>query len=433
MDHHDGTLLRQDDTIARDTRAPAAQAARPEPRRARENARRPLVLHITGDYPDGLREPTTEAIKRLIDGADGCDHVIFSLKRRANPRKGYLVERPAAPGQRLFALGHFGLPLGIGLFAAFYRVAAQIRAVLEREGLRPDIVHSHRLTFDGLAGWLLSRRYRIPHFVSVRGEVESKVFRFKPAYRPLVKRIAREAARVYYVSAWFAPHLERAAGPLHDKARRLPNIIRNARAEIAPAPPRPAFVAGAQLDVWRRKGLDRLIAAFARAGDRLEGARLDIYGDGSPRARAAVEACIDRHGLEGRARLMGKVPNAEFTAALPGYLALALPARNETFGMVYAEALFAGVPILYGRETGIDGYLDGLDVGAGVDPEDIDAIAEGLVALRRDNAGYRARIAASAGALHRRFDPERVLADYTRDLAACAAAVAEDRKDRGDH
>lgn len=423
----DGTLLRQDDTIARDAHAPAAQAM---PRRARGGARRPVVLHITGDYPDGVREPTTEAIKRLIDGTDGCDHVIFSLKRLADPRKGYLVERPAAPGQRLFAFGHFGLPFGVGLSAAFRRVAARIAAVLEREGLRPDIVHSHRLTFDGLAGHRLARRYGAAHFVSVRGEVESKVFRYKPTYRPLLRRIAREAARVYYVSAWFAPHLERAAGPLGEKARMLPNIIHNTRTRITPSPPRPAFVAGAQLDVWRRKGLDRLIAAFARAGERLEGATLDIYGDGSPRARAAVEACIRRHGLEERVRLMGRVPNGEFTAALPGYLALALPARNETFGMVYAEALFAGVPILYGRETGIDGYLDGLDVGAGVDPDDIDAIAEALVALRRDNAGYRARIAAGAGDLHRRFDPARVLADYARDIADCAPA-AELRERRG--
>lgn len=384
--------------------------------------RRPLVLHITGDYPDGVREPTTQAVKRLIDGTPGCDHVIFSLKRFADPTKGYLVECNAPPGQRLFAYGHFGLPLGAGLFASFRRVAARIERVLAEEGIRPDIVHSHRMTFDGLAGWLLSKRLGIPHFLSVRGEVESKVFRFKPTYRPLLRRIAREAARVYYVSAWFAPHLERATGPLGAKAKVLPNIVHNARAHIWPKPPRPAFVIGAQLDVYRRKGVDRLIEAFARAGDALEGIALDIYGTGSARSIAAVEALIAKHRLKDRVRLMGKVPHDAFLKALPGYLALAMPARNETFGMVYTEALFSGVPILYGRETGIDGHLNGLDVGIGVDPDDIARISEALVRLVRENAGFRARIAESAPDLHARFDPAGVLALYAADIAAFAPA-----------
>ena len=30
-------------------------------------------------------------------------------------------------------------------------------AVLDAEGLAPDIVHSHRMSFDALAGWLISR------------------------------------------------------------------------------------------------------------------------------------------------------------------------------------------------------------------------------------------------------------------------------------
>lgn len=391
------------------------------PRRSwRVSTRRPVVLHITGDYPDGVREPTTEAIKRLIDGAPGCDHVIFSLKRLADPRRTYLTECDAPAGQRLFAYGHFGLPLGIGLFASFSRVAARIAKVLAEEGISPDIVHSHRLTFDGLAGWLLSRRLDIPHFVSVRGEVESKVFRFKPAYRPLIRRIVRDAAKVYYVSAWFAPHLERAVGDLSGKARALPNIIHNARAHIWPRSPRPAFIIGAQLDVYRRKGVDRLIEAFARAGRRLEGITLDIYGTGSERSLAAVKALIARHGLQKRVRLMGKVGHDEFLAALPDYLALAMPARNETFGMVYTEALFSGVPILYGRETGIDGHLDGLDVGVGVDPDDLGQISDALVALVSENTEYRARIAASAGEMYARFDPAGVLALYRADIAEFA-------------
>ena len=43
---------------------------------------------------------------------------------------------------------------------------------------------------------------------------------------------------------------------------------------------------------------------------------------------------------------------------LNGYTALVLPTLRETFGMVYIEALFAGVPILYSQDRGVDGFFD---------------------------------------------------------------------------
>ena len=386
--------------------------------------RRPLVLHITGDYPDPVRAPTTEAVKRLIDRLDDLDHVVFSLVRSADPRRGYLERCPAPANQTLFAMGHFGLPFGVGLQAAFAGVARRIEATLSAHDLRPDIVHSHRLTFDGIAGHMLSREWRVPHVVSVRGEVETKVLAWKPTYRPLVRDILRAADRVLYVSAWMAPQLLALEPSVAAKSRLLPNIVGNVRSTIEPVTAEPRFVTAANLDIWRKKGIDRLIAALAQAGPRLDGIGLDIYGGGSDDSLATVRGLIETARLGDRVRLVGKVPNAEFLAALPRYLGLALPGRNETFGMVYTEALFAGVPILFGRATGIDGFLDGLDVGVGVEPGSVGAISEGLVTLAARNAELRSSIAACAAELHRRFDPAALLARYTRDVVAL---TSEDR------
>ncbi len=380
--------------------------------------RRPLVAHITGDYPDPSRPPTTVAIKRLIDGLIDCDHIIFSLTRTADPRRTLVREFEAGPGQRLIAIHHFGLPLGAGLYGSFRGVARQIETYLKLHDLHPDLIHSHRLTFDGIAGWLISRARRIPHVVSVRGEVESKVLRFKPTYRPLLRQILQDAHRIYYVSAWFAPDIERLAGPQPAKSRPLPNIVANTRRDIAPRPPRPVIVTAANLDIHQKKGIDRLIAAFAQAASRLPGVSLEIVGGGTPEATAKVAQLIAATGLADRIRLRGALKNDAFLAELPTALGLALPSRNETFGMVYTEALFAGVPILYGRDTGIDGHLAGLDVGVAVTPGDTAAIADGLVALVARNAEMRAAIAAAGPELFRRFDPDRQIALYMADVAA---------------
>lgn len=390
---------------------------------------RPLVLHITGDYPDPSRPPTTVAVKGLIDSLTDCDHVVVSLTRTPDPSRLKLVEFPAPAGQRLFAMHHFGLPMGVGLLPAFHVVARRIERLLEAEGLRPDMVHSHRLTFDGLAGNLIARRRGIAHVVSVRGEVESKVLRHKPTYRPRIRRILAAAHRVYYVSAWFRPELERLAPGIAPKSRDLPNIVANTRAVIAPLAAGDAIVAAANLDIHEKKGLDRLIAAFAKAAPAIPEARLEIIGAGKPASIATLQALIDATALGHRITLRGPLPNATFLAELPRALALALPSRNETFGMVYTEALFAGVPILYSRATGIDGHLDGLDVGVAVPSDDIDAIARGLVDLTRDNDRYRRAIAAAAPVLFARFDRDRQVALYMSDVAA---AMAQHRPDGAD-
>ncbi len=380
--------------------------------------RRPLILHITGDYPDPTRTPTTVAIKHLIDGLTGCDHLIVSLTRTADPRRLQVRDFKLTGQQNIIAIHHFGLPFGVGLYLSFKAVARQIETLLIERNIRPDMVHSHRLTFDGIAGWLIAAQREIPHVVSVRGEVESKVLRFKPTYRPLIRRILKSAHRIYYVSAWFRPQIEQLAGPQPNKSRPLPNIVANTRPTVTPRPPNKSIVAVANLDIYQKKGIDRLIAAFAMAEARLPGIELDIIGGGSAESTARVSRLIDNTGLQHRIHLRGPLKNDEFLAELPDALALALPSRNETFGMVYTEALFAGVPILYGRGTGIDGHLSGLDVGIALNPDDVSSIAAGLIDLVSNNARYRTAIQTAGPELFRRFDPVRQIALYMADIPA---------------
>ena len=51
-----------------------------------------------------------------------------------------------------------------------------------------------------------------------------------------------------------------------------------------------------------------------------------------------------------------------------------MPSRKETFGLVYIEALSQGLPILYSKNDGIDGFYEDGYVGYGaiaLDKEDI--------------------------------------------------------------
>jgi glycosyltransferase involved in cell wall biosynthesis len=395
-------------------------------------SRPPLILHISSDYIDGLGQHAahrnwrpTRAVNNLVVAAEAFDHVVFSLRRQSSPFGLFLTDMGAAERKnvRVFAYGHLGLPLGIGLFCSFWMVARTIGRVLHEQQLRPDAVHAHRLTFDGIAGWLLSRSLDIPLFVSIRGEVEHKVFRFKPTYRPLMRRIVRRAAGIFYVSAWYARALETHTAVEAARTHLLPNLVAETSMRTKPSHAPTYFLTVLNLNIWRKKGLDRLLPAFAEALAHSPSLRLGVIGGGDRGPIAEIRNLIRQLGIEHAVNLEGGLPNTSVRERLRGAIALALPSHNETFGMVYVEALFAGTPILYSRGTGIDGFLDGLDVGVAVDPCRTSEISRGLLELSEHNVRYRGTIFASGAELVRRFGRENVLREYERVIRAGVAHV----------
>lgn len=378
---------------------------------------RTTILHLAVEYNTPQRAPTTNAVEQFVAALDDFDHVVIAYRRVPRPCAGTESEC-AAKGHRLYDFPYFGLPLGLGLHEAMREAARRTIARLDADGIRPDIVHAHKFTFEGIAGHYIARHFGVPLLVSLRGEVETKVLRRKPELRPLLRRISAQAARLYFVSAWFRDEFHAHVPGMAAKERLLPNMVRNLHPVITPAPAGDALVSVFNLDTWRRKGVRWLLDGFARARAAEPALRLDIIGGGSATSRALVEAMIAKRGLSNHVRLLGPMPNAELLATLPGYRALVLPSLNETFGMVYVEALFAGIPVMFTRGTAIDGYLDGLDVALAVPPRDPVAIAEALLDLWRDAEGYRVRIAEAAPQLFAAFDPKQALAHYRDDVAA---------------
>ncbi len=120
---------------------------------------------------------------------------------------------------------------------------------------------------------------------------------------------------------------------------------------------------------------------------------------------------------------MGTFCNSELLQMLPRYVGLALPSHNETFGMVYVEALLCGIPILYSRGIGIDGFVDWISAKAGVDPSSAESIAEGLKHLLKNQEDHRRWLKENHATIRSSFDRKSYLAAYNEfvwKLLACS-------------
>jgi len=110
---------------------------------------------------------------------------------------------------------------------------------------------------------------------------------------------------------------------------------------LNPTPGRWAVYAGR---LAPEKGVMTMLEAWRRSAPM----PLRIVGDGP--LRAAVEAFVARHGLEGRVEVLGARQPAEVMAVMREARLVVFPSEwYETFGRVAAEAFACGIPVVASR------------------------------------------------------------------------------------
>ncbi len=133
------------------------------------------ILHLSADYPDPLMAQKTRAVANLIALVPEHAHHVYSLNRigwRAGIRALDFADE-AGEGHRAVAYG--APPKGLFLKRYLDRLADWLADDLVRRGLRPDLVHAHKLSSEGLVGAVLARRLGVPLAISVQGNTDLKV------------------------------------------------------------------------------------------------------------------------------------------------------------------------------------------------------------------------------------------------------------------
>jgi len=156
-----------------------------------------------------------------------------------------------------------------------------------------------------------------------------------------------------------------------------------------PPPPREpaALIVGRMAAEERGKGHDVLLDVWPAVRERMPGAVLWIVGGGDDRAR--LEARARELGLEGAVCFLGRISDEELHQRYLRASVLVMPSRQEGFGLVYAEAMWHGLPCIGSRDDAArvvirDGET-GLLVGHGAPREIADAVVR--ILSDRDLAG----------------------------------------------
>jgi len=170
------------------------------------------------------------------------------------------------------------------------------------------------------------------------------------------------------------------------------SVIGNGLSETAFEPrshPRRNIVYLGRMEI-AQKGLDMLVTAYARIAPKI--AQDLVFGGDGP-DRGTLEQLVVDLGIIDRVHFAGWVSSVDRFDWLASADFVAMPSRNESFGLVAAEALAVQTPVVAFDIPSLRALV-GDDVGIVVPPFDIDRYALAMYELAMDPA-RRARLGAA--------------------------------------
>ncbi|MBV9892942.1 MAG: glycosyltransferase [Chloroflexi bacterium] len=265
-----------------------------------------------------------------------------------------------------------------------------------------DVVHIHAVFSHAcLAAASASRRRDVPYIVRPLGTLDpwslhQKANRKRALWQFGGKRMLKGAAAVHYTTLAEQTLAETGLGLQRGVVIPLgvdDTLFEDASGEALQLCDGAPYV----LVLGRlhpKKGLERFIDAFLEATEDsgLGRWRLAIAGDGEPAYVAGLRQSVQRHDTAAKVQFVGWLTGERKAAALREAQLLALPSHQENFGIVVAEALACGTPVLISEFVNLADEIR--RAGAGwIVPLEHSAVVDALrQALRNDDArGVRGR------------------------------------------
>lgn len=241
-----------------------------------------------------------------------------------------------------------------------------------------DLIHAHTLFSTGYSAYKLNKKHSIPYIVAVRNTDVNLFFEKIPFFRRIGIEIMKHSAGIIFLSKAYADKVlkkyldSKDANEILSKCYIIPNGIddfffQNKRAEPRRLGEKITIIHVG--DVNNNKNVLETIEAVKSLRDDLD-IRFQIVGQ-----------IIDED-------LKSKIENEDFVDYAPKtdlngvlqYLNSAdifvMPSHHETFGLVYAEAMSQGLPVIYTKGQGFDGQFEDGVVGYSVSDTDYKELAQ---------------------------------------------------------
>ncbi len=405
------------------------------------------ILHVTHNFPRAAGDPSGNFLLALAREQVALGHDVTVVA----PHAAGIAEREIVEGVRVErfrygsdsqeTLAYTGVMheqvrrswAGRWRLIAFLRAMRRMGNIVAREQ-EVDLVHVHWWFPGGLALWRSRAAAARPVLVTSHG-TDLFMLRKLPVLRPLARAVLRSAGAITTVSRALAREVAGLGIPSSRvSVISMPLDLATLGHAAAPFDERDAehllFVG--RLSV--QKGVADLLEAMASVAERRPAIRLTVVGDGTERAR--LERLATELGIESRVDFRGTLAPALVSGFYARASVLVVPSATgrtgeiEGFGLVAAEAMLAGLPVVATSTGGLTDIVSEGRTGLLVPPEDPTALAGAIERLLHHRALARTMAEAARVEVLRRFTPGVIADAYCalyETLVKRSAAAARDR------
>lgn len=255
-----------------------------------------------------------------------------------------------------------------------------------------DLIHAHSLFSNGWLAQQIYQRYQIPYVVAVRSADIRTFFGRQPWLRSLGHKILMDAQQIFFISRnsyneVFENYIpESIKANLLAKTQVIANGIetvwheeKNIEKDTAVHQPL-QIVSTAKL--LREKQLVHVAQMIQKYSQQQQPAEFHVIGPAWDQKIADELAAIPEVTYHGPKNI------DEMIAIYREMDIFALLSSRETFGLVYAEAMSQGLPVIYTKGEGFDSFFQNHEVGVSVDRNDPDEFFKALDAIIADYPQY---------------------------------------------
>lgn len=241
-----------------------------------------------------------------------------------------------------------------------------------------DLIHAYTLFTDGNVAYNLHRKYNIPYVVAVRNTDVNAFFKYRPHLRGRGVKILRNAAAVFFLSDSYRKQVIDHYVPknyreeISKKMHIIPNGIdpywfMRGECHRKPEGKRLKMVFAGNID--RNKNITTAADACKLLRDRGYDASLTVIGN------VVVSEVAKELASMPHVTLLPRKTKEELAQIYSQQDVFVMPSFYESFGLVYAEAMSQGLPVIYSRGQGFDGQFPEGTVGYSVKSSDATEIA----------------------------------------------------------
>ncbi|WP_061039771.1 glycosyltransferase family 4 protein [Vibrio coralliirubri] len=263
-------------------------------------------------------------------------------------------------------------------------VTVLVTSLLTLREKKPNIVHSHTLFSDGVAAYFYSKIVGGKLILTVRNTDVNSGLRFFRQYDWLVRLMLAHATSVIFISHahknLFCNRFNNLPLSVTDKFSVVPNgiddfFIKNRLITRNVVPKHVGLYVG---EFTKNKNLNSSISAFSSCMDELGLPSMFRIVGGTYEDYKRAYGVLDDRMLK-KVVFEGKIIEKEDLKKIYDESSIfIMPSLRETFGLVYIEALSRGLPLVFTKGQGIDGYFDDGKFGYSCEPDNLESIKQAI-------------------------------------------------------